>query len=194
VDTFGCGAVNTAAIGSVTVTCTATDRAANTKAVTASFLVTVNASKQAVLAEVNAVLATAAWWDRPELSSAAFQLRDSLDPSLWVDGNHVRAGRGDRVFDDEKLAVYYFEQLLSDWRSKVADSTVQGWIDTLATVDRALAQIAIDDARAGGGNATKLSMAATELARGASEDAHGRETYAIDHYKAAWRYAQDALR
>ena len=190
VDTFGCAAVDTSTIGPGTVSCTATDKAGNTQTASASYLVTVMASKQAVLDAINAELATASKRDRSELREAAKKLSESLDPRNWVDGNHLQAKRGARVFEDEKEAVQKLRQLLKDKKSDVADASLQSWIDTLVTIDRALAQIAIDEATAAGGNDKRVAEANKEMARADDRLAKGRPTGAIEHYKHAWQKLQ----
>ena len=192
IDTFGCGAVDTSAIGPGTVSCTATDKAGNTQSATASYLVTVSASKQAVLDAINAELATADKRDRPELRKAAKHLTESLDPDNWIDGNHLTK-KGEQVFQDEKEAVQKLEQLLKDKKSGVADATLQDWIDTLVTIDEALARIAIDEATAAGGDAKKLAEAEKEMAKSASELTKGKEHDAIEQYKNAWKKAKESL-
>ena len=166
--------VNPSSVGPGSVTCTATDNAGNSASASVLFLVTAMASKQAVLAEIEAELATASKRDRSELHEAARQLRKSLDPSNWVDGNHLRVKKGEHVFENEKEAVQKLRELLNDRKSGVADATLQGWIDTLVAVDRALAQIAIDEATAAGGSPKRLAEAAREMAKAADDLARGR--------------------
>ena len=190
VDTFGCAAVDTSAIGPGTVSCTATDKAGNTQSASAAYLVTVVASKQAVLDAINAELATASKRDRSELREAARKLTESLDPRNWVDGNHLQLKRGAHVFEDEKEAVQKLRELLKDRKSGVADASLQSWIDTLVTIDRALAQIAIDEAVAEGGNARQVAEANKEMARAADRLAKGKPAEAIEHYKHAWQKLQ----
>ncbi len=76
--------VNPGSVVPGSVTCTATDNAGNSASASVLFLVTAMASKQAVLAEIEAELATASKRDRSELHEAARQLRKSLDPSNWA--------------------------------------------------------------------------------------------------------------
>lgn len=81
-------------------------------------------------------------------------------------------------------------QLLRDRKSGVADASLQSWINTLVTIDRALAQIAIDEATAAGGNDKRVAEANREMARAADRLAKGRPANAIEHYKHAWQKLQ----
>ena len=181
-----CGAVNTSAIGGGTVSCSATDQAGNTNTATVAYVVSVRASKQAVLAAINAELATASKRDRSELREAAKRLAESLDPRNWVDGNHLALKKGKSVFQDEKQAVQKLGELLKDKKSGVADASLIGWIATLTTIDRALAQIAIDEP---GLSSKALAEANKELAKGDSALAKGKPAEAIEHYANAWQKA-----
>ena len=147
-----------------------------------------------MLAEITTELADAARRDRPELRSAVRQLRESLDAGLWVDGNHLRARHGGEVFESEKEAIQKLEQLLRDRKSEVADATLKSWIERLVAADRTLARIAIDDARAAGGNARDLAEAEKEMLKAAAALAKGQQHDAIEHYRNAWKKAQEAMR
>jgi hypothetical protein len=182
-----CSSVDTSAIGPGTVSCTATDGAGNSNTASATYVVTVQASKQSVLSEINAELATISKRDRSELRQAAKQLTESLNPANWIDGNHLHAKKGARVFEDEKEAVQKLRQLLKDRKSDVADATLQRWIDTLVTIDRALAQIAIDES---GLTGKRLAEANREMAKAADSLAKDRPGNAIEHFKQAWQKTQ----
>ncbi len=109
------------------------------------------------------------------------------------DGNHVSAFGGVIVFQLEKLSVGVLELFKTMNSSQVPDSVIQGWIDGQAAADRTLAQVAINDAIAANGNASKIAQAQAALAAGDAEDAGGDEWDAIDDFTAAWIYAQQAV-
>lgn len=179
-----CGSVDTSAYGDFTVTCTATDNAGNTATGTASYSVTVQATKQAILAEIKAALASASKHDREALRRAADVLSASLNPKLWVDGNHPSSKR---VFELEVQAASALGELGHDRHSAVNGKTVQGWIDSLVADDRALAEIAIADATAGGASSRALGRASKEVSAGDSAASHRDAESAIEHYGNAWQ-------
>ena len=154
----------------------------------------VTLSRQGVLAAVTAERAAAGRRDRPELREAARRLADSLDPAYWVDAWHLSAKRGERVFEDDHEAVQSLRELLRDRKSGVADASIQLWIGALVTIDRRIAQVAIDDATAAGGNAKRLAEAARELAKAGDDLARGRQAEAIEHFASAWAKAVESLK
>ena len=191
IDTASCGSADTSTLGTQSVTCTATDLAGNSATATVSYDVTAIATKQAILAQIQAALATASGHDREALRQAARALTDSLDPRLWADPNHPTAQGGKRVFEDEKQAVEALSEGGHDHRSSLDAATVQGWIGGLVAVDRALASVGIGDAS--GGDARKLAEARKELAKGDAEAGNGRSNAAIEHYGNAWQQAEQAV-
>jgi hypothetical protein len=151
------------------------------------------AEKQAVLNQVNALLAGASKHDQPKLSDAAKRLTDSLSGSLWVDPNRLDPKHGNQVFDDEKAAWQDFQQLIGDKKTSTPDATLQALADRLVSIDRGLAQLAISDAANNGGDPKQLAAAQKEFAAGDASAATGRPD-AIDHYKNAWTRAGQSLR
>ena len=185
IESSSCGAVDTSSLGTHTVTCTATDKAGNAASATVSYDVTGVATKQAVLDGIRTALASASKDDADKLREAARKLSDALTPGYWTDANHPSSKR---VFEDEKQAVQALGELLKDRDSQIADATLQGWIDSLVGLDRAMASLAIHDAAAG--DSHQLGEAAEELARGDSEAAKGHLDAALEHYGNAWQQAQ----
>jgi len=177
-------------IGVTTVTCTATDKAGNSRSRSFSIAVTIQAAipaKQAVLASLRAELACTASRDvRNRLSDAIRHLEDSLVASLWVtsgplaDGNHLDPINGDKVFDAEHAAV---DALAGIIRPSTA---VRAAITQLATVDQFLAQTSIDDAVAAHADPAKIRAARQEMANAQADVAKGRFSLAIAHWKNAW--------
>jgi hypothetical protein len=151
-----------------------------------------NETKHSVLASVNDALATAAnKHDADKLKQASTALTASLDPSLWVDGNHLVAKGGEKVFQKEKEAVQKLTKLIKDKNSGLDDATLQGWIDTLISVDRGLAVTAIGDAVLLGADGKQINEATKEIQAG--DDAK-KDPDAITHYENAWKKAQEAVK
>jgi hypothetical protein len=148
--------------------------------------------KQDVLAQANVLLAASTKPDADKLKDVVKALNDSLDSSLWVDGNHVDPKHGNQVFDKEKQAVQKLVELLK--KSSIPAATLQSMIDTLEHADRVLAELAVSDAVAAGGDAKKIADAQGELGKAADALAAGDFPQAIDHYKNAWQKARDAVK
>ncbi|MFL6068708.1 MAG: hypothetical protein ACJ74N_13345 [Gaiellaceae bacterium] len=149
---------------------------------------------QGVLAQAQALLAGAASHDANRLQEIVDKLSDSLDPSLWVDGNHLDPQHGQKVFDRDREAVGKLMGLLDSKDSAIPDAALQGMIDSLVQADGILAGDALADALAGSGDAHKIAHARHELARAAAEAANGRFDDAIEHYRKAWKNAERAMR
>jgi hypothetical protein len=148
--------------------------------------------KQGVLAQAQALLAVAGKPDAHRLQEIVKKLTDSLDSSLWIDGNHLDPKRGRKVFDREKEAVGKLMELLKSKNSAIPDATLQGMINTLVQADRILAEDALADAIAASGDPHKLAQAQHELAKAADEVASGHFDHAIEHYRKAWKKAEKA--
>lgn len=169
----------------------ATDNAGNTTTTACEYVVTVWATKQPVLDAINMEIPGALKGDAKKLQEAAKQLDDSLDPSLW-NGGSPDPEKGDKVFQNEKEAVQRLAEILKDKKSGIADAALQDWIEVLVGAGRALAQTAITDA--GAGDAKKLEEAAREMAKAEEAAGGGKPAQAIEHYKNAWKRAQEAIR
>lgn len=155
------------------------------------FVSTPRSLKQDALDRANALLATASKPDQGKLKDVVKEITASLDSSRWLDDLHLSKTKGQEVFDHEKIAMQRLMDLLKG--SSIPDTAIQPIIDDLLNADRILAQTAIDDAIAAGGKPAKITQAQNEMALAASEAAAGRYDHAIDHYKAAWKRAQDAV-
>ena len=147
--------------------------------------------KQDAIDRANALMATASKADQGKLKDVVKEVTTSLDPSRWVDDTHLSTKKGQEVFDHEKIAVQRLMDLLKG--TSIPDGAIQPMIDDLLNADRILAQTAIDDAIAAGGKPAKITQAQNEMALAASEAAAGHYDHAIDHYKAAWKHAQEAV-
>ena len=150
--------------------------------------------KQDVLATATALFAAANKHDADKLKDVISKLTDAVDPSRWgVDGNHLLVKHGDQVFDLEKDAAGKLEEMIKDQNTVIPDATLQPLLDTLVQADQILANVAIADATAAGGDPHKLAEAAQELAKAADELAKGHSHDAIDHYKNAWHKAEESV-
>ena len=119
-------------------------------------------------------------------------IQKGLDDKYWEDDGHLTK-KGKKVFEEEEKAV---KELM---KIEKKDSSVSPAIGFLVEADRLLAQIAIDDAVAAGGDAKKIAKAEKEIAKAEKEIANaqkdidkGKYDKAIDHYRKAWEHAQKA--
>ena len=152
---------------------------------------TAKSLKQDTLAQANTLLAGLPNPDSAKMTNVVRKLTDSLDPALWVDGNHVDPKKGDQVFSAEKGAVAQLMNLESG--GSIPVPTLQGMIDKLDHADRILAEDAIADAVAASGDPSKIAQAQAELDKAATDLLAGHFDTAVDHYKNAWKKAQDAV-
>ena len=123
--------------------------------------------------------------------SASRKLTDALDPSLWVDDNHLQPQHGILVFMDVSYAVQKLTDLLQDPATTIPAATLHSWIDALVGVCRSLAETAIQAAPPGD---PKIAAAQQEMTYAAQDLANGLYADAIVHYKNAWEKAQQAVR
>jgi hypothetical protein len=125
-----------------------------------------------------------------ELDEAIRRIDASLSPNLWADDLSHLTPDGERVFDEERKAV----DELSEIRGVPALlEQLRDTARTLASVDRALAQRALDEARLAGAEAEDLARAKEDLIRADNLAGQGRFGDAIEQYKHAWRHAQEAI-
>jgi hypothetical protein len=150
--------------------------------------------KQGALEQAQALLAGADKQDAKKLQEIVDKLSDSLDVSLWVDGNHLDPKHGQKVFDREREAVGKLMGLLDGKDSAIPHAALQEMIGSLVQADRILAEDALADAVAASGDAHKLEHARHELAKAADEAAKGRFDHAVEHYRRAWKIAERAMR
>jgi hypothetical protein len=126
-------------------------------------------------------------------ASADRKVRKSLTSAWWVDGNHLTLN-GCGVFDNEKAAASQLRELLRSKKLTAAEKAViQAIIDQLVQADQILAQTAVNEATAAGGNAKKLAAANKALAKAAALVAAGKPDEAINQYRIAWEKAQESL-
>ncbi len=126
-------------------------------------------------------------------ASADRKVRKSLTAAWWLDGNHLSLN-GCGVFDNEKAAASQLMELLKSKKLTAAQkAAIQAVIDQLVQADQILAQTAVDEATAAGGNAKKLAAANKALAKAAALIAAGKPDEAINQYRIAWEKAQESL-
>ena len=77
-------------------------------------------------------------------------------------------------------------------QSRVDPAVFESYIDQILAMDRMLAVIAIDDAKARGGNASKIKVAEAELAKGDAEAGRAHPDKVIGRYKNSWTSATAA--
>ena len=131
--------------------------------------------------------------DGHKLDEAIKHLTKSLDLELWVDGTHLQAKHGEKVFNEEKDAVVKLLELLKDKKSTVDKLTLQDFINRLVDADKTLATVAYNDAVAAGGDAKKIAKANEELSKGDARALDGKFVDAIEHYRNAWKHAIEAV-
>ena len=183
------------ALGHYDVMVTVNDKGGSkTTAMESTTVVGGRATVDALLGPIDAAIAGAtSRHDGDVLKDVRKKLVEALDPKLWLDGTHVVAKGGEKVFDRAKDVVHKLQDLQKDKKSQIPDATLQGWIDALVAVAQTLAVTEIADATSAGGNAHKLADAASELTKAANELAKGHFEQAIEHYKQAWKHAEDSL-
>lgn len=149
-----------------------------------------------------------------ELDHAIEDLEQSLDPAFWlvddegnIDGAHLDPERGDHVFDLERHTAHNVFDAIREGEIEnegLLDELL-AIVDTLVSVDRQLAEIAIQDAEAGGGDPDEIEEAREFLDEGDALVEEARSTsdltvrasklYEAVHgsYRHAWKAATDAL-
>jgi predicted extracellular nuclease len=188
------GMVDTSSIGPKTITFTVVDFAGNAAAPkTCSYDVTIQAVLRWVADGLTPLSASVTEpHARALLLDALLHLKTAQSPSLWVDGNHPAAGTGATVFLQTKEVVINLTNLVRYYGSLVPVSLLINYNNHLTMDMRVLAQVAIDDAIARGGNASKIAKAKTELNNGIFDASKGKLMEAIDHYRLAWTNARSA--
>ncbi|MGH2611495.1 MAG: Ig-like domain-containing protein, partial [Rhabdochlamydiaceae bacterium] len=136
--------------------------------------------------------------DKNNIDAAIKQVTESIKPSLWqADGLHLNTKNGEQVFDAEKHAVNQLMDTVKHHKeSQAFDTTIEKNINTLVSVDQGISSTAISDASSGiphGDSVKDLAQAQKEIVMAAGETSVGHFDAAIDHYKNAWKQAQEVL-
>jgi hypothetical protein len=132
--------------------------------------------------------------DRKILDDIIEDLSEAVQSPYWVDASHLDPKKGDKVFDEDKQAVHELVRLMREGHSAIPDALLQGFIDQLVKATRLLAETAIGDAVAAGGDPGDIAKANADLAEGNQDASLGRPEKAIDDYGAAWRRARGAVK
>ncbi len=121
-----------------------------------------------------------------KLDGAITQLTSATSASLWKDDSHLLA-TSKNVFDLTKQAVATLKGLLSN--AAVWNIGLTGNIQRFDQAMRSVAQIALNEAVARNGNASKIKAAQTAFAQGDKDFAGNKYDTCIDDYKNAWANA-----
>jgi len=146
---------------------------------------TARSQKQKALDELNTVGPINKDTDK-RIADAKKQIQASLDRPNWVGDNRLDFKKAEQIFDLEKKAVTDLKGIKG-----TAPAAVGQAIADLVEADRIIAQTAIDD-KTPGGNAKKLAEANKEMGKASDELAKDHPDGAIEHYKNAWKQAQQA--
>jgi ubiquitin len=131
--------------------------------------------------------------DKLKLTAAIAHLAMSLQDDRWLDDRHLVPGaKGTGVFTAEQPAVVLLGSLRQRNHSGLSAEQLQGYIDDLLGVDRALAQLALDEAIGRSGDAAAIARATAAIAGGDAQAAEDHPAQAICLYGAAWRCATGA--
>jgi hypothetical protein len=123
-----------------------------------------------------------------KLDVALKALAASAYPPLWIDPLHLQPKTGEKVFREEKDAVEILSDLIEDQASGLDYATLANWISLLVAADRGIAQTALTESQAAGGDPKKLTQAANQIAEG-DTDVPKHSAEAIADYGNAWKKA-----
>jgi len=124
-----------------------------------------------------------------QIMKAIADIEKSLTPEWWLDGLTLDPKNGKKVFDNLFKAVHELT------KKQVEDiPEAQAVIDTLVSTAETLAQKAIDDAIAVGGDLKDINKANEEIAKASESISMGDFDKAIHHYRKAWEKAQKSLK
>jgi len=174
-------------IGTTTVTVTATDSAGNAASCTFRVTVEGGAAQSASLADALAAMPpSGSSTTDAAIASAIASLDASAAANLWIDGTHVTASGGKTVFSNQEAAIKTLSKISNP------DPVVTQVILATVALDQLLAQTAISDATARGGNAKTIAKAQKSLDSGRASEAAGDYFKAANEYEAAWKTAMGA--
>ncbi len=112
------------------------------------------------------------------IEKAIQHIQKSLADNLWADDGHLTT-EGKKVFSEAKKAV---KQLMKIKECPAASEAITILLEAV----RALAQVAIDDVVAAGGDTERIAKAQKKMAKAQKKIDRGKYDEAIDHYKQAW--------
>jgi predicted AlkP superfamily pyrophosphatase or phosphodiesterase len=142
--------------------------------------------KADVVTDLLSLLPTGSERDDLRILKSVVHIGASLLPALWNDDSDLTSF-GRAVFNEERKAVH---ELL-----KVDNQTPEiiKAAETLTDVDMQLAEIALDEAIAAGGDQEDIAESEEELQEGQTDLEDGNFEDAIDHFKDSWRSAKKAV-
>jgi len=134
-----------------------------------------------------------------DIKQAIWHIDKSMNPDLWVDDSHLVWQHGNKVFDEEKLAVKELLHIV-EWKNPPSDAVDMALevIEILVESDEKLATIEYDEALSYAGTNKQvdhqLELALEDFANAADElttDKKGHPKYddAINAYNKAWQHA-----
>lgn len=125
-----------------------------------------------------------------------FLVNESQPANRWNDDWHLDLNSGDDVYAGTNDALEKLMQMLNEASTygvnAAVDAAIRQAISWIMDGDEALAQLAIDEAIAGGGDAGKINDAQSELARGQQEEQTEKYDKAAEHYFKAWLFSKEA--
>ena len=124
-----------------------------------------------------------------KLDEVAEHLTRSLDPDLWIDPSHLNPNEGERVFDENQLAINKLRELLRRDDDSVWDAMLLELIDRIATANRELALFSVGEALAASGEKNDLAAATREIRSGDGDVFATHYRGYIDDYQEAWKTA-----
>jgi FtsP/CotA-like multicopper oxidase with cupredoxin domain len=154
-------------------------------------LYTARSLKQGVRDAAAAQLASASQRTAAEFRDIVRNVDESLDSSLWIDGNRLEPKHGDKVFEREEKAVDTLTDMVKKRDLPAAEAQIH--IDALETADSILATGQLSAAIAASGIPREIEEARKWLARAAADRAAGRFEAAIEDYEHAWLEALEAI-
>ncbi|MDI6710353.1 MAG: VWA domain-containing protein [Bacillota bacterium] len=140
-----------------------------------------------------------------DLKQGIEYLRNSLTQSLWVDDTHLDPKHGHKVFNAEKSAVQKLRKIVEEIGVHGDESLIpsaSAAIDDIMKADELLARVAISEAKAVSVDEPKqqskidhqIRTAEEEMLKAKTKLSDGNYANAVDHFRNAWEYAQQALR
>jgi len=138
-----------------------------------------------------------------DIQQAIWHIDKSMNPGLWVDDSHLVWQHGNKVFDEEKLAVKELLHIV-EWKKapQAAIDTAYEVIWILVESDEKLATIEYDEALPYAGTHKQvdhqLELALEEFANAADElttikKGHPKYDDAINAFNKAWQHAGLAI-
>jgi hypothetical protein len=120
------------------------------------------------------------------------KLTAALKTALWVDASHLQATGGVASFYACKDAVDQLLFITGDKQNKSPKEQLPGFIQRIVNVQRALTNIALDEAINAKGDPLEINKAKKSLAQAEVDAAAGRFLMAINGFSLAWEQARDS--